>query len=49
MELNSEICNFADDNTVYSCGTRISEITTNLENELSALLNWFYANGMVGR
>ena len=47
MELNSEICNFADDNTVYSCGTRISEIMTNLENDLSTLLNWFYANGMV--
>ena len=31
MELNSEICNFADDITVYSCGTRISEIATNLE------------------
>ena len=47
MELNSEICNFADDNTVYSCGTRINEIATNLENDLSTLLNWFYANGMV--
>ena len=47
MELNSEICNFADDNTVYSCGTSISEITTNLENDLSTLLHWFYANGMV--
>ena len=47
MELNSEICNFADDNTVYSCGTSISEITTNLENDLNTLLNWFYANGMV--
>ena len=47
MELNSEICNFADDNTAYSCGTRISEIMTNLENDLSTLLNWFYANGMV--
>ena len=40
IELNSEICNFADDNTVYSCGISISEITTNLENDLSTLLNW---------
>ena len=47
MELNSEICNFADDNTVYSCATSISEITTNLENDLSTLLHWFYDNGMV--
>ena len=32
---------------MYSCGTGISKITTNLENDLSTLLNWFYANGMV--
>ena len=47
MELNSEICNFTDDNTVYSCGTSINEIATNLENDLSTLLHWFYTNGMV--
>ena len=47
MELSSEICNFADDNTVCSCATSISEITTNSENDLSTLLHWFYANGMV--
>ena len=47
MELNSEMCNFAYDNTVYSCGTSISEITTNLENDLSTLLHWFYDNGVV--
>ena len=47
MDLYSEMCNFADDNTVYSCGTSISEITTNLQNDLRTLLNWFYANGMV--
>ena len=46
MELNSGICNFADDNTMYSCGTSISKITKNLENDLSTLPNWFYANGM---
>ena len=47
MELNSEICDSADDNTLYSCGIRISDITTNLEHDLSTLLNWFYANGVV--
>ena len=45
MKLNSEICNFADDNTVCSCATSISEISTNLENDLSTLLHWF--DGMV--
>ena len=34
---------------MYSCGTRISEIATNLENNLSTLRNWFYANGMVAK
>ena len=47
MELNSEICNFGDNNTVYSCDTSISRISTNLENDLNTQLNWFYANGMV--
>ena len=47
MEFNSEMCNFADDNTVYSFGTSINEIATNLDSDLSAHLNWFYANGMV--
>ena len=47
IKLESEICNFADDNTVYSCCTHISEITTNLEKDLSTLLKWFYVNGMV--
>ena len=47
MQLNSEICNFAEDKTVFSFGTSISEVTTNLENDLSTLLNWFFANGMV--
>ena len=32
---------------MYSCGTSISKITTNLENDLSTLLHWFYANVMV--
>ena len=43
MELNPAIYNFADNNTVYSCGTSISEITISLGNEL----NWLYANGRV--
>ena len=41
------MCNFPDDNTMYYCGTSICEIATNLENDLSTLLHWFYANGMV--
>ena len=32
---------------MYSCGSSINEIMTNLENDLSTLLNWFFTNGMV--
>ena len=45
--LDSEICNFADDNTLYSCGHDLQEIVTNLEDDLSKLLEWFKSNGMV--
>ena len=47
MKLNSEICNFADDNTIYLCGKDLNEIVTNLEIDLSRLLKWFAKNGMV--
>ena len=47
INLDSEICNFADDNTLYSCGHDLQEIVTNLENDLSKLLEWFKSNGMV--
>ena len=47
MRLDSEICNFADDNTIYSCGLDLHEIVFNLESDLGRLLEWFTNNGMV--
>ena len=47
INLDSEICNFADDNTIFSCGNELHEIVTVLENYLSILLEWFKCNGMV--
>ena len=47
VRLDSDICNFADDNTIYSCGIDLHEIVTNLESDLSRLLEWFTNNGMV--
>ena len=44
MRLDSEICNFADENTICSCGL---DLVTNLEGDLSRLLEWFTNNGMV--
>ena len=47
MKLNSEFCNFVDDNTLYSCGKDLNEIVTNLEFDLSGLFKWFAEKGMV--
>ena len=38
------ICNFADDNTLYSCGTDITSVFSNIEDDTSVVLNWFYNN-----
>ena len=47
IRLDSEICNFADDNTIFSCGKDILEIVTYLESGLSRLREWFTKNVMV--
>ena len=47
MSLESEICNFADDNTIFACGNAIQEIVIKLENDLGRLLVWFSKNGMI--
>ena len=47
MNLESEICNFADDNTMFACGNNIQEIVIKLENDLGILLDWFSKNGMI--
>ena len=39
--MSSEICNFADDNTMYASGNDIHEIVMVLENDLRKLLEWF--------
>ena len=45
--MSSEICNFADDNTIYTCGNDIHEIVMVLENDLCKLLERFTCNGVV--
>ena len=47
MRLDCEICNFADDTTIYSCGLDLQEVVTNLENDLRRIIHWFTNNGMV--
>ena len=40
----TEICNFADDNTIGDCGEDLSNILENLKNDLKVLLKWFKIN-----
>ena len=43
----SEVCNFADDNTIYSCASTIDAVIPDLEVDLSNSLSWFKVNQMV--
>ena len=40
----SDICNFADDNTLYSCGANLKTVFENPEHDCSKLLYWFKKN-----
>ena len=42
----SDICNFADDNTLYSCGERLTDIKENLVSDTKRILNWFRLNSL---
>ena len=41
-----EICNFADDNTLYSSGTELSSILENLKHDMKIILKWFRINSL---
>ena len=47
MNLDCDICNFADEITLYSCRPSIDVVTTEVENTLLTILTWFDQNGMV--
>ena len=42
----NEICNFADDYTIYDCGEDLSNILENLKHDLKILLKWFRINSL---
>ena len=44
---HEDICNLADDNTIYVCGMKISSILEHLHNDLEIALDWISNNGMV--
>ena len=43
---NSEICNFADYNTLYTGGMELSSISENLKHDTKIILNWFRINSL---
>ena len=47
LNLNSKICNFADDNTIYSCASSTNEVIQNLQDDLKVVLSWFKENQMM--
>ena len=47
LNLECQICNFADDNTLYSCGSTIEDVLQKLHRDIPSLINWFRKNEMV--
>ena len=45
--LESDICNLADDNTLYVCDINIKKVIKRLNSDLKVILDWFLCNGMV--
>ena len=43
----TEVCNFADDTTIYSCSPNFEEATLKLSNDTHLILNWLRINNMV--
>ena len=42
----TEVCNFADDSTIYSCSLNYQEAAHKLSNDTHIVLNWFKVNSM---
>ena len=42
----SEVCNFADDDTLHSYGKNLNHVFSDLKYDLKNVLNWFKINSM---
>ena len=42
----TEICNYADDTTIYVCGQELERIVSSLENNAQRISQWFFDNSM---
>ena len=43
----TNICNFADENTMYSCAKSVNDVIENLQSDLKIALKWFKDNKMM--
>ena len=43
----TQVCNFVDDTTIYSCSPKYEEPTLKLSNNTHLILNWIRINSMV--
>ena len=43
----ADICNFADDSTIYSCAKSVNDVIENLQSDLKITLKWFKDNQMM--
>ena len=43
---NCNICNFADDNTLYSGGMELSSVLENLKHNTKTIIRWFRINSL---
>ena len=45
--IDSGVCNFADDNSIYAHGKNINDVVLTLENEMRKAITWFENNSLV--
>ena len=47
MIKKTDVCNFADDTTLYKCGSYLDIVLENLEMDANIAINWLNNNDMV--
>ena len=45
--LDTDICNFADDNTIYACDTSLDAVLNRLNLDLERINKWFSNNSLI--
>ena len=48
LALDTDICNIADDNTLYTCDISLSDVISKLESSADLVIDWFWYNFLTG-